>query len=88
MRGIEWHEFDHNDKGETAPPRHSWYDTEFWVVETFYTGGVTIGIFDGYCWFVQGSDDCSVLFWAEMTYPDPPENWEDVLEEHYRREGC
>ena len=85
---VQWHEFDYADKGETAPPAsYGMRDEEFWVVETFYVEGVTIGVFDGYTWRVNGSDDCSVLFWAKMTYPDPPENWRTVLEDQWRAEG-
>lgn len=70
---VEWRPFDYDDKANTAPP----VDEMVWVVEEFYTEGVTIGLFDGYTFRVLpgGGDDCSVAWWAPMVYPEPPAEW-------------
>lgn len=72
---VEWHPFDY-DKPATAPPPALNYGP-LWIVETFYTGGVSIGFFDGYTFRTfSGSDDCCVTYWAEIEYPEPPEGWD------------
>lgn len=72
---LEWHRFDYEDKTNTPPPQE--LDCEMvWIVEDFYTDGVTLGCFDGNTFRTYGgSDDCSVLWWAEITYPEPPASW-------------
>ena len=70
---IEWKPFDYTRKAETKP-RH--VDVLYWIIEEFYEQGVTLGYFDGFTWRTSwGSDDCSVSWWAEIQYPDPPPDW-------------
>lgn len=72
---LEWRRFDYDDKAGTAPPRDLDYEP-VWIVEDFYTQGVTLGYFDGLSFRTfGGSDDCSVSWWAEITYPEPPGDW-------------
>jgi hypothetical protein len=69
-REVGWRPFDYQDKENTAPKD----DGLVWIVEEFYTDGVTLGFFDGFTmrtW--TGSDDCSVSFWAPIVYPSKPE---------------
>lgn len=45
-------------------------------MEEFYINGVTQGFFDGYTFNTFDSkDDCYVSYWAEIEYPEPPEEW-------------
>jgi hypothetical protein len=69
-----WHKFDYNDDA-TNPP----YGETVWVVETFYTNGVTLGWHDG-CTFMtyDYKDDCKVTYWAEIEYPEPPKEWNQI----------
>ena len=80
---VQWHKFDYDDKKNTAPETY----VEVWIVEEFYTNGVTIGWFDGYTFNThEFKDDCKVSYWAYMSYPDPPEEWaadEEPKEEEY-----
>lgn len=67
-----WHKFDYEDRRNTAPVAHE----TVWVVEEFYINGVTQGFFDGYTFNTFDSkDDCKVSYWAEIEYPEPPEEW-------------
>jgi hypothetical protein len=67
---VEWHPFDHDDDS-TAPKHHNLV----WIVEDFYIG-VSLGSFDGFAFRDDsGSDDCSVSYWAEIAYPEPPAEW-------------
>jgi hypothetical protein len=70
-----WHKFDYEDKAKTAPP----ITDPVWVVEEFYTEGVTLGWFDGYTFqtFDDG-DDCKVSYWAYINYPEPPKEWNQI----------
>lgn len=69
---ADWQMFSYDDKGNTAPTAYE----VVWVVEEFYTNGVTLGYFDGFTFrtLADGSDDCSVSYWAEVDYPEPPSN--------------
>jgi len=76
MPDIEWHAFDYEDRAKTAPPRNLWHEL-VWIVERYYTEGVDLGYYDGYTFRTYaGSDDCSVSYWAEIDYPEPPEGWD------------
>ncbi len=73
---VEWHAFDYANKGETAPPQELDYEL-VWIIETIYSNGVDLGYYDGHTFRTRnGSDDCSVSYWAEITYPEPPEGWD------------
>lgn len=73
VRRRVWRRFDFDDKKATAPPT----DELVWIVEDFYENGTTLGYFDGFTFRTySGSDDCSVSWWAPITYPDPPAQWE------------
>lgn len=66
-----WHPFDYQDK--TRPPAPP-VDQMVWIFEESYTGGVTVGLFDGVTWRMlpSGTDDCDVTWWMPMTPPGPP----------------
>lgn len=69
---VEWRRFDYENKAETAPKGSDLV----WIVEDYYSSGVDIGYFDGFTFRTSaGSDDCSVSWWAPITYPEPPEEW-------------
>jgi hypothetical protein len=65
---MEWHPFNYeNKKAKPEPPA---YDI-VWVVES--GDGITLGYFDGFTFRLwHGSDDCEVLYWAEIDYPEGP----------------
>jgi hypothetical protein len=66
---TNWNPFDYQDKAGTAPK----HDNLVLIREDYYTGGVTMGYFDGYTFRTwAGSDDCSVSYWAEISYPADP----------------
>lgn len=66
---VDWKPFDYRNKSGTAPKS----DELVWIVEEFYELGVTFGYFDGYTFRTwEGSDDCSVSFWAPIEYPERP----------------
>ena len=73
-----WHRFDYDNKKATAPPNMQLV----WIVEEYQADGVTAGYYDRGIWRVwNGSDDCSVSWWAHMEMPEPPVEWtqrEDV----------
>jgi len=81
---TSWQRFDYNHKRDTAPRA----DVLVWVVEEFYEHGVTIGYFDGYTFRTwDGSDDCSVSWWAPIEYPEPPAPPVAALEDLSGSEG-
>lgn len=74
---VQWRRFDYADKKRTAPP----VGDLVWIVEEFYTEGVTLGYFDGFTMFTwAGSDDCSVSWWAPIEYPASPEETEEEVD--------
>lgn len=78
MPDLEWHVFDYSDKATTEPPSELTHEL-VWITETLREEGVTLGYYDGYTFRTwNGSDDCRVTRWAEITYPDPPEGWDDL----------
>lgn len=80
MPDLEWHAFDYDNKAKTAPPRDLHHEL-LWVVEEFYEQGVTLGYFDGFTFHTwNGSDDCSVSHWAQIDYPEPPQDQGDDIE--------
>ena len=75
---VEWHPFDYEKKKTPAPP----HSDLVWIVERFYTEGVDLGYLDGYTFrTINGSDDCSVSYWADLDYPEPPAGWDDREDE-------
>ncbi|MEV8439159.1 hypothetical protein AB0425_17430 [Actinosynnema sp. NPDC051121] len=72
MRRSQWRRFDYEHKQATAPP----VDQLVWIVEDHYSDIPDIGYFDGFTMrLAHGSDDCSVSWWAPITYPEPPAQW-------------
>lgn len=78
---LKWHRFDYEDKSSTVPPQDLHYEP-VWIVEDYYTEGVTLGYYDGNSFRTfGGSDDCSVSWWAKIRYPEPPADWKPGGEE-------
>jgi hypothetical protein len=73
---VEWHQYNREDKPNTTPAN---VDELVWIFETFYTGGVDVGYFDGFTFRMwSGSDDCNVTHWAPMETPEPPPDAPDI----------
>ena len=65
---LTWCQYNRDDKKATTPET----DWLVWIVEDLH-GEVSVGYFDGTVWRTwEGSGDCSVSWWAPITYPSMP----------------
>jgi hypothetical protein len=75
---MEWRAYDRDDKPGTAPP----IEQLVWVMEVFYTDGVTLGYFDGFTFRMwHGTDDCQVTHWAPIVTPGFPHELREAIDD-------